>query len=72
MEENLTLALKYRPKTLDEVIGNRQVVEVLRKQLSGESSQPLSHSILLHGPTGCGKTTLARIIARELGGFKSL
>ena len=67
MEENLTLALKYRPKTLDEVIGNRQVVEVLRKQLSGESSQPLSHSILLHGPTGCGKTTLARIIARELG-----
>ncbi len=67
MEENLTLALKYRPKTLDEVIGNRQVVEVLRKQLSGESSQPLSHSILLHGPTGCGKTTLARIISRELG-----
>ena len=67
MEENLTLALKYRPKTLDEVVGNRQVVEVLRKQLSGESSQPLSHSILLHGPTGCGKTTLARIIAQELG-----
>ena len=67
MEENLTLALKYRPKTLDEVIGNRQVVEVLRKQLNGESSQPLSHSILLHGSTGCGKTTLARIIARELG-----
>lgn len=67
MEENLTLALKYRPKTLDEVVGNRQVVEVLRKQLSDESSQPLSHSILLHGPTGCGKTTLARIISRELG-----
>ena len=67
MEENLTLALKYRPKTLDKVVGNRQVVEVLRKQLSGESSQPLSHSILLHGPTGCGKTTLARIISRELG-----
>mgnify|MGYP000844170103 FL=1 len=67
MEENLTLALKYRPKTLDEVVGNRQVVEVLRKQLSDESSQPLSHSILLHGSTGCGKTTLARIIARELG-----
>ena len=67
MEENLILALKYRPKTLDEVVGNRQVVEVLRKQLSDESSQPLSHSILLHGPTGCGKTTLARIISRELG-----
>src|SRR5690606_19906655 len=67
MEKNLTLALKYRPKTLDEVIGNRQIVEVLKKQLTGQSSQPLSHSILLHGPTGCGKTTLARIIARELG-----
>lgn len=67
MEGNQTLALKYRPKTLDEVAGNQLVVSILKKQLSKETSQPLSRAILLHGPTGCGKTTLARIIAKELG-----
>ncbi|MCK9520635.1 MAG: AAA family ATPase [Dehalococcoidia bacterium] len=60
------LALKYRPETFDDVIGNQDVIEVLKNQMSG-SGQPLSHSILLHGPTGCGKTTIGRIIARTLG-----
>ncbi|OQC75326.1 MAG: DNA polymerase III subunit tau [Spirochaetes bacterium ADurb.Bin001] len=67
MSDNLTLALKYRPKTFDEVIGNELAVDILKQQLSGGSKQPLSRSILLHGPTGCGKTTLARIVAAELG-----
>ena len=59
------LYLKYRPKTLDEVVGNEDVVEILKNQLSGKCAT--ARSILLHGPTGCGKTTLARIIATELG-----
>src|SRR5690554_5071868 len=61
------LYLKYRPDSLDEVVGNSETVELLRSQLSPDASQPIGRSILFHGPTGCGKTTLGRIVARELG-----
>lgn len=61
------LYLKYRPNTLDEIVGNEEVVQLLKNQLSGNSKQPLPRAILFHGPTGCGKTTLGRIIAYELG-----
>lgn len=64
--ENI-LHLKYRPTTLDDVVSNEEVTEVLRRQLTGESKQALPHALLFHGPTGCGKTTLGRIVARMLG-----
>jgi DNA polymerase-3 subunit gamma/tau len=61
----MNLYLKHRPQTLDEVIGNVDIVSYLRGILPNKEKIP--HVFLLHGDTGCGKTTLARIIATEIG-----
>jgi DNA polymerase-3 subunit gamma/tau len=61
----MSLYLKYRPKDLAEVKGNESALSTLEGMLSDLESCP--HSFLLHGPTGCGKTTIARIIADRLG-----
>lgn len=61
----MSLYQKHRPTSLKNLIGNVQVVRSLESMLQIEKQRP--HVYLLHGPKGCGKTTLARIIAKELG-----
>lgn len=57
------LALKYRPQTFDQVIGQPQTISQLKNALASGS---LGHALIFSGTRGSGKTTTARIIAREL------
>ncbi|AEA33564.1 DNA polymerase III subunit gamma/tau [Hippea maritima] len=57
------LARKYRPSKLSEVIGQPVATTILKNAIETEK---LHHAILLAGPMGTGKTSLARIIAKSL------
>jgi len=65
-EEGASLAL--RPKRLDEVIGQRDLRDKLAIaiQAARQRGEPLEH-LLFHGPPGLGKTTLAHVVAAEMG-----
>lgn len=54
---------KYRSRSLDEVIGQSQVTDVLRR---GLEQGKVAHAYLLTGPKGTGKTSIARILAHEI------
>ena len=58
---------RYRPKTLSEVVGQEQITDILSKSLK---SGKLAHAYLFIGPRGTGKTSVARILAHEINGFK--
>jgi holliday junction DNA helicase RuvB len=66
-EEQLNWAL--RPTKLDEYIGQRDLIERLRIaiQAARDRGEPLEH-VLLHGPPGLGKTSLAHVLSIEMGG----
>src|SRR5215469_10215472 len=58
-----TLINKYRPQDFGEMVGHADQIRGLQRVLN-EPSRP--HGYLLTGPSGVGKTTLSRIIARYL------
>lgn len=61
MSEGLGFARKYRPTSLNGYVGNKEIKETVKRYLKKERPQ----SILLTGNSGCGKTTMARLIVKE-------
>ena len=72
IDSNLTIEDVFdkniRPESLDEYVGQKKIKENLHVFIEAAKmrNEPLDH-VLLYGPPGLGKTTLAHIIANELG-----
>lgn len=66
--EDESIIWSLRPRTLDECIGQRDVIERLRIAIEAAKlrGEPLEH-VLFYGPPGLGKTTFAHVVAEEMG-----
>jgi DNA polymerase III delta prime subunit len=56
---------KYRPKALDDIRGNKEVIKTIKNYIKDNT---LPHAIFFQGETGSGKTTIARILANMILG----
>ena len=63
-QQHLALYRKYRPSNFDDVVGQENAINVLTSSIK---QKKISHAYLFCGGRGTGKTTMARIFAREIG-----
>lgn len=64
MSEHKTLYTKYRPQTFKDVLGQEHITGVIKDSISLGN---IAHAYLFFGSRGTGKTSVARILAREIG-----
>ena len=67
-ETESTLYRKYRPQSFADVIGQEPIVKALEGALKNDA---IAHAYLFSGSRGTGKTSIARIFAREIGSSKN-
>jgi DNA polymerase-3 subunit gamma/tau len=68
MSEFIVSSLKYRPNSFKSVVGQEQVTKTLKNSIEDNK---IPSAILFCGPRGVGKTSCARIFAREINNFTS-
>ena len=67
MSDFLVSARKYRPVNFEDVVGQHTITSTLKNAISNKK---LAQALLFTGPRGVGKTSCARIVAREINNFK--
>ncbi len=67
MSDFLVSARKYRPVNFEDVVGQQAITSTLKSAISNNK---LAQALLFTGPRGVGKTSCARIVAREINNFK--
>ena len=63
MESFVVSALKYRPTTFEEVVGQQSITQTLKNSLEQDQ---LAQALLFCGPRGVWKTSCARILAKQI------
>ncbi len=62
MKEHSLLVEKYRPTNIDNYVGNENIKSTIKDYISQNDIQ----NLLFYGPAGTGKTTLAKLIAKNI------